>query len=236
MTESNKMFKDFILRYFKEEGITYSSWKEIQPLYLRYRGRCLKQKPKTYEQFKNLCLFDSNRHCKYDDKGSLKEGETVGWNKSEEKEQKWKYKYSGVHGTGQRARANYKLNYKAPPKKEDFEHPMEWRRAYYDWSYLKEELVDYAAVKAVLNKPANKKKPDLIPNEGSDGKRYRYMFQYPFLIRYALKCLGGTFPIECFPESLNDYRKELQELLDKQREAYNKEPIKDFLWSTNWSI
>lgn len=234
MNESNKIYKDFILRYFQEEGITYNSWAEIQPLYLRYRARCLKMKPDTYQAFLNLCTFESNRHCKYDAKGSLKEGEEVGWDKSEEKEQK--REYAGVAGTGQRARANFKLNYKAPPKKEDFEHPMEWRRAYYDWTYLRDELVDYAAVKAVLNKPANKRKPDLIPNEGCDGKRYHFMFELPWLIRYALKCLGGTFPIECFPESLTDYKEELQELLDKQREAYNKEPL-NFPWEAGkWML
>ena len=232
---SNELYKEFIKRYFQEEGITYSSWKEIQPLYLRYRGRSLKMKPETYEQFKNLCLFESQRHCKYDDKGSLKEGETAGWGKSEEKEQKRNYNYSGVWNTGRFARVNYKLNYKAPPKKEDFELWKDFKAAYDDWRYLKDQLADYEAVKAILNKSTNKRKPDLIPNEGGDMKRYHYMFEYPWLIRYALKCLGGTYPIECFPESLNDYREELRELLDEQRESYNKEPV-NFAWDTSYSI
>lgn len=236
MNEETKKYQEFIKRYLTEQGVPLSPWKDVQPLYLRYRGRCLKLKPQNYEQFKNLCLFESNRHTKYDDKGTLKDGCLQGWNKTTQPledvnpESKEKREYAGVSGIGQRARASFKLNYKAPPKKEDFEHPMEWRRAYYDWTYLRDELVDYAAVKAVLNKPANKRKPDLIPNEGCDMKRYHFMFELPYLIRYALKCLGGTFPIECFPESLNDYREELQELLDKQRNSYNQEPIKDFVW------
>lgn len=234
MNEENRKYQEFIKRYFAEEGITYSSWKEIQPLYLRYRGRCLKMKPESYEQFLNLCLFESNRRCKYDSGGKLKEGETAGWDKSEdEKEQE--RDYAGVYYTGKQARMNYKLSYKESPKKEDFEHPMEWRAAYHDWSYLKEELSDYEAVKARLNKPANKKKPDLIPNENSDGKHYHYMFQLPFLVRYALRCLSGEYPPECFPEALNDYRDELQSLLDKQREAYNQEPV-NFVWDTNWNV
>lgn len=223
---SNELYKEFILRYFKEEGITYSNWKEIQPLYLRYRGRCLKMKPQTYEQFRNLCLFESQRHCKYDDKGSLKEDETTGWNKSEEKEQK--RNYAGACYTGQRTRVNYKLNYKDPPKKEDFEFPMEWRRAYRDWSYLKDQLADYEAVKAILNRPVNNRKPDLIPNEGCDMKRYHYMFEYPFLIRYALRCLSGEYPTEAYPEVLNEIKDELQSLLDSQKEAFEKEGPANF--------
>lgn len=234
MNESNKIYKDFILRYFQEEGITYDRWLDIQPLYLRYRGRCLKLRPETYEQFKNLCLFESNRRCKYDEKGVLKTGETAGWNKSEE-EKEQKRNYCGTYYTGQRTRMNYKLSYQAPPKKEDFKFPMEWRRAYHDWSYLKDELADYAAVKAILNKPTSKGKPDRIPNENSDRDRYHYMFEFPWLIKFALRCLGGLYPIECFPESLSDYREELQKLLDKQRESYNKEPL-NFPWSTNLSI
>lgn len=117
---------------------------------------------------------------------------------------------------------NYKLNCKAPPKKEDFEFPMEWRAAHKDWKYLKNQLADYESVKAVLSKPTNKRKPDLIPNTGCDRKKYHFKFEYPWLIRYALKCLGGTFPIECYPDALTDYREELQELLDKQRESYSR--------------
>lgn len=217
---SNELYKEFIKRYFKEQGITYTKWSEIQPLYLRYRGRCVKLRPETYEQFKNLCLFESRRHLKYDDSGNLKEGETAGWSKSEQKRN-----YAGAFYTGQRARVNYKLNYKAPPKKEDFEFAMEWRKAYQDWSYLKDQLADYEAVKAILNRPASKRKPDLIPNENGDMKRYHYMFEYPFLIRYALRCLSGEYPVECFPDALTEVKGELQELLNKQRKVLEEEPV-----------
>lgn len=230
MSSENRKYKDFILRYFKEQGITYTKWSEIQPLYLRYRGRSLKLKPETYEQFKNLCLFESNRHCKYDSKGSLKEGETTGWNKSEEKEQK--RKYCGSYYTGQCVKRNYKFNYKDPPNKEDFAVKTEWRDAYQDWSYLKAELADYASVKAVLNAPVNKRKPDLIPNDGGNRKRYHFMFEFPFLIKYAFRCLGGLYPPECFPEVLNDYKEELKDILNKQKEAYERDPI-DFNLGTN---
>lgn len=228
MNKETKLYQEFIKRYLTEQGVPLSPWKDVQPLYLRYRARCLKMKPSNYQAFLNLCCFESTRaNTKYDDKGTLKEGKHKGVQTEEEKEQK--RKYAGVQYTRQLSSMNYKLNYKAPPKKEDFEHPMEWRAAYRDWAYLKAELADYEAVKAVLNKPVNKRKPDLIPNEGGDMKRYHFMFEYPFMIRYALKCLGGTFPIECFPESLNDYKDELQELLNKQRNSYNQEPL-NFPW------
>ena len=48
------------------------------------------------------------------------------------------------------------------------------------------------------------------------------LLNYPWLIRYALRCLSGVYPIECFPEVLNERREELQELLNKQKEAFSK--------------
>lgn len=228
MNEENRKYKDFIKQYLTEQGVDFSCYETYKPLYLRYRARCLKMKPDTYQAFLNLCCFESTRaNTKYDMHANLLEGKHKGIQTEEEKEQKRNYR--GTWYTRQQASMNYKLNYKAPPKKEDFEFPMEWRKAYLDWSYLKAELADYEAVKAVLNKPTNKGKPDRIPNEGCDMKRYHYMFEFPYLIRYALKCLGGTYPIECFPESLNDYRQELQELLNKQRNSYNQEPL-NFPW------
>lgn len=226
--EQRYKYQEFVKRYLTEQGIPLSPWESVKPLYLRYRGRCLKNQPETYEQFLHLCTFEPLRKTKYDDQGNLKDGCKQGWNKTTQPLEdvnpkgKEKREYAGVSAIGQRARASFKLNYKAPPKKEDFEYPMEWRRAYYDWTYLRDELVDYAAVKAVLNKPVNKRKPDLIPNKGCGGKRYHYMFELPWLIKYALKCLSGVYPAECFPEPLNGIKEELKELLNKQKEAYSK--------------
>ena len=203
-------YQEFIKRYFQEEGITYSNWKEIQPLYLRYRARCLKSKPETYEQFKNLCLFESNRKTKYDTKGELKEGAQVGWERKDKKEA------TGSRDVICRLRKDYKLNYKAPPKKEDFELVVDYRLAYKDWSYLKDELADYEAVKALIEEFENGQHTAAV---GDNNRQY---YQYPYLVRYALKCLSGEYPIEAYPECLSDYREELQSLLDKQREAYSK--------------
>ena len=208
--EERYKYQEFIKRYFQEEGITYSNWKEIQPLYLRYRARCLKMQPESYEQFKNLCLFESNRKTKYDIKGELKEGEKVGWNTQSKKEA------TGSRDVICRIRKDYKLNYKAPPKKEDFELVVDYRLAYKDWSYLKDELADYEAVKELIEEFENGQHTAAV------GDNNQYYYQYPYLVRYALRCLGGTIPAECFPEPLNNYREELQELLEKQREAYSK--------------
>ena len=116
-----------------------------------------------------------------------------------------------------RIRRNYKLNYKAPPKKEDFEVATDYRLAYKDWSYLKDELADYEAVKSLIEEFENGQHTAAVGDNNHD-----LLLNYPWLIRYALKCLGGTIPAECFPEPLNSYRKELEELLNKQKEAYSK--------------
>ena len=202
-------YQEFVKRYLKEEGITYSNWKEIQPLYLRYRARCLKMKPETYEQFLNLCTFESNRKTKYDSKGSLKEGEEVGWKNKSKKEA------TGSRDTICRIRKDYKLNYKAPPKKEDFEG-TDYRLAYKDWSYLKYALADYEAVKSLIEEFENGQHTAAVGDNNHD-----LLLNYPWLIKYALRCLAGVHPIEAYPEVLNDYREELQSLLDKKREAYS---------------
>lgn len=208
------MYQEFVKRYLTEQGITYSNWKEIQPLYLRYRARCLKMKPETYEQFLNLCTFESNRKTKYDIKGELKEGEEAGWSNKDKKVEK-----AGATGSRDvicRLRKDYKLNYKAPPKKEDFELDMDYRLAYKDWSYLKYALADYEAVKSLIEEFENGQHTAAVGDNNHD-----LLLNYPWLIRYALRCLSGVYPAECFPEPLNNYKEELKELLNKQKEAYS---------------
>ena len=219
MTESNKVFKDFIKEYLTEQGIPLSPWINVQPLYLRYRARCLKMKPETYEQFLNLCTFESTRaNTKYDDKGELKEGESVGWEPKDRKEA------TGSRDIICRTRKDYKLNYKAPPKKEDFEVGTDYRLAYKDWSYLKDELADYEAVKALIEDFENGKHTAAVGDNN-----HKLLLNYPWLIRYALKCLSGVYPAECFPESLNEIKEELKGLLKKQAEAYSKGERQDIL-------
>lgn len=207
--EQRYKYQEFVKRYLTEQGITYSNWKEIQPLYLRYRARCLKMKPETYEQFLNLCTFKSTRaNTKYDDKGELKE----------EKQKRIKTgEATGSRDVICRLRKDYKLNYKAPPKKEDFEVGTDYRLAYKDWSYLKYALADYEAVKSLIEEFENGQHTAAVGDNNHD-----LFLNYPWLIKYALRCLSGVYPAECFPEPLNNYREELQNLLDKQKEAYSK--------------
>lgn len=213
--EERYKYQEFIKRYLTEQGIPLSPWESVKPLYLRYRARCLKSKPENYEQFLNLCTFDSNRKTKYDTKGSLKEGEKAGWSNKDKKLEK-------VGATGSRdvicrIRKDYKLNYQAPPKKEDFEAGTDYRLAYKDWSYLKYALADYEAVKSLIEEFENEQHTAAVGDNNHDS-----LLNYPWLIKYALRCLSGVYPAECFPEPLNSYRDELQNLLDKQREAYSK--------------
>lgn len=197
-------YQEFVKRYLADQGIPLSPWEAVKPLYLRYRARCLKMKPETYEQFLNLCTFKSNRKTKYGSTGELKEGENVGWNTQSKKEA------TGSRDVICRIRKDYKLNYKAPPKKEDFEVATDWRLAYKDWSYLKEQLADFEGVKVAIKKVEKQ-----AIESGVEARNY--FTTYPFLIRYALRCLSGEYPIEAYPEVLTDLREELEELLNQQR-------------------
>lgn len=207
--EERYKYQGFIKKFLTEQGVPLSPWESVKPLYLRYRARCLKVKPENYEQFLNLCTFESNRKTKYTEKGELKEGEKAGWEKKDKKEA------TGSRDVICRIRKDYKLNYKAPPKKEDFELDVDYRLATKDWSYLKYALADYEAVKSLIEEFENGQHTAAV----GDNNQY---YQYPWLIKYALRCLRGTIPEECYPDSLSDYREELQSLLDKQREAYRK--------------
>ena len=200
----------FIKKYLAEQGIPLKPWEAAKPLYLRYRSRCLKLRPESYEQFINLCTFEPVRKTKYTEKGELKEGEKAGWDKKEDTAR------AGMRDRICRVRKDYKLNYKAPPKKEDFEVATDWRIAYKEWSYLKDQLSDYEGVKALVKEFENGRRAPAV------GETNPILLKYPWLIKYALRCLSGVYPAECFPEPLNSYRKELEELLNKQKEAYSK--------------
>ena len=211
--EQRYKYQEFVKQFLKEKGIPLSPWTSVQPLYLRYRARCLKNQPENYEQFLNLCTFESPRKTKYDIKGELREGEKVGWDK---KETDCTVR-AGSRDVICRLRKDYKLNYKAPPKKEDFELDVDYRLAYKDWSYLKYSLADYEAVKTFIEEFENGQHTAATGDNNHD-----LLLNYPWLIRYALRCLSGVYPIECFPEPLNSYKEELQELLNKQKEAFSK--------------
>lgn len=214
--EQRYLYQEFIKKFLVEQGIPLSPWESVKPLYLRYRARCLKSKPENYEQFLNLCTFKSSRKTKYDIKGELKEGAQVGWENKGKKEADSIIR-AGSRDSLCRVRKDYKLNYKAPPKKEDFKLDVDYRLAYKDWSHLKYALADYEAVKSLIEKFENGQRTAAVGDNNHD-----LLLNYPWLIRYALKCLGGTIPAECFPEPLNSYKEELKELLNKQKEAYNK--------------
>ena len=211
-------YQIYIKKFLLEQGIPLSPWETVKPLYLRYRARCLKLQPESYEQFLNLCTFESARKTKYTKKGELKEGEEAGW------QNKGKKEATGSRDVICRIRRDYKLNYKAPPKKEAFELDIDYRLAYKDWSYLKYALADYEAVKSLIEEFENGQHTAAVGDNNHD-----LLLNYPWLIRYALKCLNGVYPAECFPESLTEIKDELQSLLDSQKEAYSKTGREDIL-------
>lgn len=207
--EQRSSYKQWILNYLKEQGVDLSCYERYKPLYLRYRARCLKLKPTTEHAFRNLCTFKSTRaNTKYDMHANLLE--------EKHKIHFYKKEATGSRDVICRLRKDYKLNYKAPPKKEDFEVGTDYRLAYKDWSYLKDELADYEAVKSLIEEFENGQHTAAVGDNNHD-----LLLNYPWLIKYALRCLSGLYPAECFPEPLNSYREELQNLLDKQKEAYS---------------
>ena len=135
---------------------------------------------------------------------NLLEGAQVGWEKKDKKEA------TGSRDVTCRIRKDYKLNYKAPPKKEDFELDVDYRLAYKDWSYLRDQLSDFEGVKVAIKKVEKQ-----AIESGIEARNY--LTVYPFLIRYALRCLSGEYPIEAYPRVLTDLREELEELLNQQR-------------------
>ena len=211
-SEQRYRYQEFVKQYLMEQGVPLSPWISVQPLYLRYRARCLKMKPETYQQFLNLCTFESSRKTKYDIKGGLKEGEKVGWENKDKKEA------TGTRDSICRLRKDYKLNYKAPPKREDFESVTDYGLAYKDHSYLKYALADYEAVKSLIEEFENGQHTAATEDHNHD-----LLLNYPWLIKYALRCLSGVYPAECFPEPLNGMKEDLEKLLNKQKEAFEKD-------------
>lgn len=66
----------------------------------------------------------------------------------------------------------------------------------------------------------------LIRNQEQQGETGRARDFMPYLFKYALRCLSGEIPEECFPERLNEYRKELQNILDEQRKEFRICPLR----------
>ncbi len=182
---------DWIRDYLQSMGIDTYDWKEYRTLYLRYRARIRKYKPTTYQEFLNTCTFRKQRKRGVGDidLGDY-EVELGGWSKKKPK---------GLP----KDKKPKELEINIP---EDPPFPME--------KWLKGQKKDFEEWK----KRMFRYREDKIRNLTQQGENGRLKDRMPYLFKFALKCLSGTYPEECFPEVLNDYKEELQEmLLNEQR-------------------
>lgn len=89
----------------------------------------------------------------------------------------------------------------SPKQKEPyFNEERYWKDQRKDWEVYKTRMEHYRDEKIRNQEKVNEEK-DLMPYE----------------FKFALKCLGGTYPIEAFPEELEEYREELQNMLNDQK-------------------
>ena len=143
-------YAKWIKAYLNSQGIF--TGKEYSILYNRYKARCLKYTPQSYESFLNLCTFDKLRN---------KKGQEVTLDKPRPfNEEKW---------------------IKEQKKQ---------------WEEYKDRMERYRSDKIRNLSQVNEQKDKM-----------------PYLFKFALRCLTGKYPIECYPESLEEYREELLKLL-----------------------
>ena len=178
---------EWIRSYLQTQGIDTSSWDEYKTLYLRYRARIRKYKPTTYQEFLNTCTFRKQRK----------------------------------RGVGAEDLGDYSLELGGWGKKkvkkpkvlkelkisipEDPPFPME--------KWIKGQKKDFEEWKKRMFRYREDKIRNLM-QQGENGRMKDWM---PYLFKFALKCLSGTYPIECFPESLEGYKEELQNLLNSEQ-------------------
>ena len=188
MPQKRSESSQWIMDYLKSQGVDISCWDSYGVLYLRYKARCRKFKPQDYGQFLNTCCFRKQRKLGVG-------AEDLGDYTIE------------LGGWGKkkvkkpRVLKELEINIPGDPP-----FPME--------KWLKGQKKDFEEWK----KRMFRYREDKIRNLTQQGENGRLKDRMPYLFKFALKCLSGTYPEECFPEVLNDYKEELQEmLLNEQR-------------------
>lgn len=88
------------------------------------------------------------------------------------------------------------------PKERPFDEEKWWKDQKKEWELYKLRMQHY--------------RDDRIHNQKQQGETGREKDLIPYAFKLALKCLAGRIPIECYPEELEVYREELQNLLDEE--------------------
>lgn len=88
------------------------------------------------------------------------------------------------------------------PKEPPFNEEKWWKSQKKEWGEWKKRMQHY--------------RDDRIHNQKQQGETGRWKDFPPYTFKFALKCLSGRIPIECYPKELEVYREELQNLLDEE--------------------
>lgn len=179
-SESSQWIKD----YLKSQNVEISNWEEYGPLYNRYSARIRKYNPQNYQQFINLCTFKKQRKNRSgaEDLGDWSR-ELGGWKKKVEP----------------REPREPKVKPREPREPGSF-HPTfneerYWRDQKQEWKEWKARMARY--------------RDDKIRNLTQQGEQGRLKDYMPYTFKFAIRCLAGVYPIECYPEALEEYKEEL---------------------------
>lgn len=79
-------------------------------------------------------------------------------------------------------------------------------RPFNEEKFWKDQKKDFEAWKArMLRYHEDKVHNQVQINEEKD--------RMPYMFKFSLRCLAGVYPIECYPEQLNEYKEELMKLI-----------------------
>ena len=79
--------------------------------------------------------------------------------------------------------------------------------------YYKDQRKDFEAWKLRMKRYQDGK----ITNQAQQGETGKWKDFPPYMFKLAIRCLSGIYPLECYPEELNEYREELQNILNEQK-------------------
>lgn len=174
----------WVMDYLRSQGVDTSSWGSYGPLHVRYMARIKKYNPQNYQQFLNLCTFTKQRKKRC---GPEDLGdwsrELGGWSKKTSKEPK--------------------------PKEPKESKPSTYRPVFNEERYLRDQKKEFSDWKLRMRRY----REDRIRNQEQQGETGRMKDLPPYMFKFAIRCLAGVYPIECYPSELEEYKEELMKLI-----------------------
>lgn len=105
---------------------------------------------------------------------------------------------------------------KAGPKEPKEPKPSTYKPVFNEERWWRDQKKEFSDWKLRMKRY----REDKIRNQRQQGETGRMKDFLPYAFKLALKTLAGVYPEECYPETLNDYKGELQSLLDEQRKVF----------------